>query len=69
MEGEAAQLLQRIARWHATESEMASQQHQAALSLAESERLKKETLEHLRLKVLVLTPHCLRSHTSQLLLL
>lgn len=56
LENEAAQLLQRISRWSATETEMAAQRQQAAMEVAESERLRKETLEQLRLKVL--SPLC-----------
>ncbi|OEH79680.1 hypothetical protein cyc_06864 [Cyclospora cayetanensis] len=50
LEAEAAQVLQRIARWNAMEIEMAAQRQQAAQALADSERLRKETLEQLNLK-------------------
>lgn len=51
LEGEAAQLLQRLARWSATEADMAAQRQAAALAVAESERLRRQALEQLKLKV------------------
>ncbi|KAL8447424.1 hypothetical protein Emed_004378 [Eimeria media] len=52
LEADAAQLLLRLSRWSALEAEVAGQRQSAALAVAESERLRRETQEQLKLKML-----------------
>ncbi|KAL8455072.1 hypothetical protein Emag_001097 [Eimeria magna] len=52
LEADAAQLLLRLSRWSAMEAEVTAQRQSAALAVAESERLRRETQEQLKLKTL-----------------